>query len=95
MTVLRSLCSYLQTYGYTGTNPAHGDFVAAPSVRRDAKTVGLALVDCRSVLEALAITVTEELPDGTKRQIILPASVCNQTMLSLFGVYRLPRRETN
>jgi integrase/recombinase XerD len=40
LTVLRSLFSYLQTYGYVGTNPAHSDFVAAPSAPRDGKTVG-------------------------------------------------------
>ena len=41
LTALRSLFSYLKTYGYTGANPAHGDFVAAPAVPRDGKTVGL------------------------------------------------------
>jgi integrase/recombinase XerD len=41
MTVLRSLFSYLQTYGYAGSNPAHSDFVEAPPVPRDGKTVGL------------------------------------------------------
>ena len=34
MTALRSLYSYLQTYGYTGVNPAHGDFVTAPAGRQ-------------------------------------------------------------
>ncbi len=29
MTALRSLFSYLQTYGYTGTNSAHGDSVTS------------------------------------------------------------------
>src|SRR5437016_1831076 len=46
MTVLRSLFSYLQSYGYAGTNPAHSDFVAAPPVPRDGKTVGLSPEDC-------------------------------------------------
>src|SRR5262249_47779869 len=41
ITVLRSLFSYLQTYGYTGANPAHGDFVSVPAIPRDGKTVGL------------------------------------------------------
>ncbi len=27
MTALRSLFSYLKIYGYTGANPAHGDFL--------------------------------------------------------------------
>ena len=52
MTVLRSLFSYLQTYGYVGVNPAHSDFVAAPAVPRDGKTVGLSPADCRRLLEA-------------------------------------------
>src|SRR4051794_27712324 len=42
MTALRSLFSYLQSYGFAGENPAHSDFVEAPSVPRDGKTVGLA-----------------------------------------------------
>jgi site-specific recombinase XerD len=41
LTALRSLFSYLQIYGYTGANPAHGKFVKAPAVSRDGKTVGV------------------------------------------------------
>ena len=52
LTVLRSLFSYLQTYGYVGANPAHSDFVAAPAAPRDGKTVGLTPDDCRRLLEA-------------------------------------------
>ena len=52
MTVLRSLFSYLQTYGYVGANPAHSDFVAAPPVPRDGKTVALTPEDCRRLLDA-------------------------------------------
>jgi integrase/recombinase XerD len=52
MTVLRSLFSYLQTYGYTGANPAHSDFVEAPPVPRDGKTVGLSPEECRRLLDA-------------------------------------------
>jgi integrase/recombinase XerD len=52
LTVLRSLFSYLQVYGYTGANPAHSKFVAAPPVPRDGKTVGLAPKDCRRLLDA-------------------------------------------
>lgn len=52
LTVLRSLFSYLQTYGYLGANPAHQAFVAAPSVPRDGKTVGLSPADCRLLLDA-------------------------------------------
>src|SRR5579885_836909 len=46
MTALRSLFSYLQTYGYMGLNPAHGDFVVAPAPHRDGKTVALSPADC-------------------------------------------------
>lgn len=52
MTALRSLFSYLQTYGYTGANPAHSDFVEAPAVPRDGKTVGLTPDDCRRLIDA-------------------------------------------
>jgi integrase/recombinase XerD len=52
MTALRSLFSYLQTYGYAGANPAHSDFVEAPAVPRDGKTVGLSPHDCRRLLNA-------------------------------------------
>jgi site-specific recombinase XerD len=52
LTVLRSLFSFLKTYGYHGANPAHGDFVAAPAVSRDGKTVGLSPSDCRRLLNA-------------------------------------------
>ena len=54
MTVLRSLFSYLKNYGYTGANPAHSDFVEAPAVPRDGKTVGLTPEDCRRLLDAPA-----------------------------------------
>ena len=52
LTALRSLFSYLQVYGYTGANPAHGKFVKAPAVARDGKTVGLSPGDCRRLLDA-------------------------------------------
>lgn len=52
MTALRSFYSYLQTYGYTGPNPAHSDFVQAPAVARDGKTVGLSPENCRRILDA-------------------------------------------
>jgi integrase/recombinase XerD len=54
LTALRSLFSFLQVYGYTGANPAHGKFVKAPAVPRDGKTVGLSARDCRRLLEAPA-----------------------------------------
>jgi integrase/recombinase XerD len=37
LTALRSLFSYLQIYGYSGANPAHGKFVTAPAVPRSAR----------------------------------------------------------
>lgn len=52
ITVLRSLFSYLKTYGYTGANPAHSDFVEAPAVPRDGKTVGLSPHECRRLIDA-------------------------------------------
>lgn len=52
MTALRSLFSYLQTYGYTGANPAHSKFVDTPPVPRDGKTVGLSPQECRRLLDA-------------------------------------------
>lgn len=52
LTVLRSLFSYLQVYGYTGANPAHVKFVATPPVSRDGQTVGLSPKDCRRLLDA-------------------------------------------
>lgn len=52
LTVLRSLFSYLQVYGYTGANPAHGKFVKVPSVPRDGKTVALSPADCRRLMDA-------------------------------------------
>ena len=62
MTTLRSLFSYLQTYGYTGANPAHGKFVAAPAVPRDGKTVALSEVDCRKLLNAPKLVRPDGLP---------------------------------
>lgn len=52
LTALRSLYSYLQSYGYAGANPAHSDFVEAPAVPRDGKTVGLSPEHCRRLLDA-------------------------------------------
>lgn len=52
LTALRSLFSYLKTYGYLGANPAHSDFVEAPAVPRDGKTVAITPKDCRRLLDA-------------------------------------------
>lgn len=67
MTAIRSLFSYLQTYGYTGANPAHGKFVKAPSVARDGKTVGLSALDCRRLLES----PSKSTPVGIRDRAIL------------------------
>jgi len=67
MTVLRSLFSYLRSYGYVGANPAHSDFVAAPPVPKDGKTVGLAPEDCRRLLDA----PPEKTPAGLRDRALL------------------------
>jgi integrase/recombinase XerD len=67
LTVLRSLFSYLQTYGYTGANPADTTFVAAPAVPRDGKTVGLTPEDCRRLLDAPA----SDTPEGIRDRAML------------------------
>lgn len=67
LTTLRSLFSYLQTYGYTGANPAHGKFVKAPSVSRDGKTVGLTPKECRLLLDAPDPTT----PAGRQQRALL------------------------
>jgi integrase/recombinase XerD len=67
LTALRSLFSYLQTYGYLGANPAHSDFVDAPSAPRDGKTVGLAPADCRRLLDAPDLST----PVGVRDRAIL------------------------
>ena len=77
LTALRSLFSYLQTYGYSGANPAHSDFVAAPAVPRDGKTVGLSPLDCRRLLDAPAITDRDGKP--------IPANVRDRAMLAVLA----------
>jgi integrase/recombinase XerD len=76
LTTLRSLFSYLQTYGYTGANPAHGKFVKAPAVPRDGKTVALSPQDCRRLLEA---------PQVKDRQGEIPAGVRDRAMLAVLA----------
>ena len=49
---VRSLFTYLQTFGYTGANPAHGKFVKTPAPSRDGKTIALSPHDCRCLLDA-------------------------------------------
>jgi len=67
LTAIRSLFSYLQIYGYTGANPAHGKFVAAPAASRHGKTVGLSPRACRQLLEA----PSADTPAGIRDRAIL------------------------
>jgi integrase/recombinase XerD len=85
MTALRSLFSYLQSYGYAGKNPAHGDFVDAPAVARDGKTVGLSPQDCRRLLDAPTHQITHELPDGTKHVTPIPAGIRDRAIFSILA----------
>lgn len=84
MTALRSLFSYLQTYGYTGTNPAHGDFVAAPAVPRDGKTVGLSPENCRRLLDAPMVKIVKEMPHGLD-EIALPAGARDRALFAVLA----------
>ena len=77
LTTLRSLLSYMKTYGYTGANPAHSDFVAAPAVSRDGKTVGLSPHDCRRLLEAPAVAD----PGGTP----IPVGIRDRALLAVLA----------
>jgi len=67
LTAIRSLFSYLQIYGYTGENPDHGKFIAAPAASRDGKTVGLSPRACRQLLEARSA----DTPAGIRDRAIL------------------------
>jgi Phage integrase, N-terminal SAM-like domain len=75
LTALRSLFSYLQTYGYSGANPAHGRFVKAPAVPRDGKTVALSPHDCRRLLDA---------PEG-KPERARPVDIRDRAMLAVLA----------
>ncbi|MDB5390678.1 MAG: integrase [Planctomycetaceae bacterium] len=85
LTVLRSLFSYLTTFGYTGAFPAHSKFVDAPKVPRDGKTVGLSPADCRRILEAPDLST----PAGIRDRAILSVlaySACRVGELSRLRV---------
>jgi integrase len=75
LTALRSLFSYLQTYGYSGANPAHGKFVKAPALSRDGTTVALSPHDCRRLLNA-----PEEKPE-----LQTPADIRDRAMLAVLA----------
>src|SRR5581483_6585257 len=85
MTALRSLFSYLQTYGYMGTNPAHGDFVDAPRVPRDGKTVGLSPENCRRLLDAPIEGITKEMPNGSKEETVLPVGMRDRALFAILA----------
>ena len=52
VSALRSLFSYLKTYGYTGANPAHSLFVKVPPVAKEGLTPELDPHKCRELLDA-------------------------------------------
>jgi integrase/recombinase XerD len=85
MTALRSLFSYLQTYGAIGKNPAHGDFVDAPAVARDGKTVALSPQDCRRLLDAPRSTISSSRHDGTVEEITSPASMRDRALFAVLA----------
>ena len=64
---VRSLFTYLQTFGYTGANPAHGKFVKTPAPSRDGKTIALSPHDCRALLDAPGVST----PIGIRDRAIL------------------------
>lgn len=82
MTALRSLYSYLQTYGFVGANPAHSDFVAAPAVPRDGKTVALSPGDCRRLLDA---PKTSRRDGATGMDIPQPAGARDRALLAVLA----------
>ncbi|MGO9921909.1 MAG: tyrosine-type recombinase/integrase [Isosphaeraceae bacterium] len=82
LTALRSLFSYLKTYGYTGANPAHSDFVSAPTVHRDGKTVGLSVHNCRRLLDA-PIVQNLTIKDEDKR--LLPVGIRDRAFLAVLA----------
>jgi integrase/recombinase XerD len=80
LTALRSLFSYLQSYGYLGTNPAHSDFVDAPAVARDGKTVALSPEHCRRLLDAPPVSRFDE---EAQSEVPLPPGIRDR---AIFGV---------
>ncbi len=67
MTSARAFFSFLQRYRWTGKNPAHSDFVTAPHVPRDGRTVGLAADACRRLFDA----PSAEHPQGLRDRALL------------------------
>jgi integrase/recombinase XerD len=85
MTAVRSLYSYLQSYGFTGRNPADGKLAQAPAVPRDGKTVGLSPEDCRRLLDVPADRRFRDLPEGEKEETTLPLGVRDRAMLAVLA----------
>ncbi len=82
LTVLRSLFSYLKNYGYTGPNPAHSDFVEAPAVPRDGKTVGLAPEACRRLLDAPKVQTMDPM---TNEAMLIPSGIRDRALLAVLA----------
>jgi integrase/recombinase XerD len=80
LTALRSLFSYLQSYGFLGANPAHSDFVDAPAVARDGKTVALSPEHCRRLLDA---PPASRFDDDSQSEMPLPQGIRDR---AIFGV---------
>jgi integrase/recombinase XerD len=85
MTALRSLFSYLQTYGAIGQNPAHGDFVDAPAVARDGKTVALSPQDCRRLLDAPPTKIAKSRDDEMFEELALPIGVRDRALFAVLA----------
>src|SRR5262249_58875691 len=83
MTALRSFFSYLQTYGYGGANPAHSDFVEAPAVPRDGKTVALSPEDCRRFLNAPDFSTPVGVRDAALLSVLAYSAVRVGELVSL------------
>jgi integrase/recombinase XerD len=85
MTAVRSLFSYLQSYGYTGKNPADGKLAQAPAVPRDGKTVGLSPENCRRLLDAPIDRIVKELPNGLNEEIVFAAGIRDRAIFSILA----------
>jgi len=85
LTVLRSLFSFFQSCGYSGVNPAHSDFVAAPAVPRDGKTVGLSPDHCRRLLDAPAITMKKINAQQEALEIPLPRGIRDRALFAILA----------
>jgi integrase/recombinase XerD len=85
MTVVRSLFSYLQSYGYTGKNPADGRLAQAPAVARDGKTVGLSPENCRRFLDAPIVKTVGDLPGGAIENTAAPVGTRDRALLAILA----------